>query len=166
MKRHLPRMPNFSDNLPVTPDPTYKNFTDHLPTVKFDPFYTLGPPVKSIAYQTLLDTYFNGDVTQIYADMLSRPDHYDAEQKDIIERLRQKQPLKPETQSTDVDELVMRFFDRTEQRKKREEIVSQVQKKMEPPDDPTVRRKLEEDEVRKANETFEVQRFPKSIKII
>jgi hypothetical protein len=152
MKEHLPRVPDFVKS--------------NLPTLKFDPNFTLGPPVHSVAKQTLLDAYFNGDITRIYSDMLSRPDHYDAEQKEIIEKLWRKEPLGPEVDRQDIDEIVMLFFDRTSQRKKREQLVQEVQQKLDPTDDPTVKRKLEQAEAEKAADTFEGQQPLKAIKII
>jgi hypothetical protein len=156
------------DNMPKMPDFMKEN----APTLKFDPNFSLGPPAKSIAYQTLLEVYFRNDISQIYADLLSRPDHYDAEQKDIIERLWRKEALRPEAQQQDIDEIVLRFFDRSQQRKQRETLVQKAQKKLSPPpedaldDDPTLRRKLEEAKLTQANEEHETKLQPKYIKII
>jgi len=160
MKEHMPVLPDF--------------VTANMPKLKFDPTYTLGPPVQSVGNQSLLDAYFGGDARHLYADMLSRREHYEAEQKEIIERLYFKKPLDPTTTRADIDEIVLRYFDKSEQRKKREEVLKTVQKKLDPDtDDPTVKRKLQEEKEREEQEAAkkllifgDAKNAPKAIKII
>lgn len=152
VETHRPKVPNFiEENLP-----------------RFGPQFVLGPPSAQRKDPSLLDAYFNGDPSRLLLDAAQRPDHYTDEQKKILEALEQKQPLPPGTSPRELSELVLRFTERTEHRQKREAIVQRAQKKLE--DDPTVKRKEEEDREReereKAEGTFEAQNFPKAIKII
>jgi hypothetical protein len=149
MREHLPRMPNFmEENSP-----------------RLVPQHRLGPEApRASQLPTLLDAYFQGDVTQIHADVLSRPDHYTEQQREIVNLLRRKAPLPVGTRMQDLNDIVLSFFERTQQRKKREKLVQQAQKKLDV--DPTVARKLQRHEDEKQKATFEGQEFPKAIRII
>lgn len=153
VKKHAPKVPDFiAENLP-----------------KFNPQQgALGPATASRKDPTLLEAYFGGDVSHLQADALSRPDHYTEMQKDILRTLELKKPLPPGATVADINDIVLRFTERTEQRKKREDVVRSAQKKL--GDDPTVDRvaaeEKEREERRMAEETWEKQQFPKSIKII
>jgi hypothetical protein len=151
--QHLPKVPDFAKT--------------HAP--KFDPNFTLGPPVKSTADRDFLDFYFNNDVRHIQSDIQMRPDHYTAEQKAIVEALAAKRPLPQGVGRTELNELVLRLMERTEDRKKRETIIQKVQKKVEPKkdEDPTIERILEAQKLADTQGTFENQAaLPKAIKII
>lgn len=147
MKANLPKVPNFIEaNLP-----------------KFNPGFILGPPKKQTHELNFIELYFNGDVRTLLADALGRPEHYTAEQKAILEAMSQKQPLPPGTKNTDINEIVMRFTERTEHRKEREKIVQRLQEEPKKTEDPTIERYLEEAK----NQTFQNQEtIPKAIKII
>lgn len=153
VKKHAPKVPDFiAENLP-----------------KFDPQQgVLGPPTTSRKDLTLLEAYFGGDVSRLLADTLARPDHYTEEQKNILRTLELKKPLPAGATVADVNDIILRFTERTEQRRKREAVVRSAQKKLD--DDPTVDRlaaeEKEREERRMAEETWEKQEFPKSIKII
>lgn len=150
------------DNLPKVAVSDFMK--ENLP--KFDPGYTLGPPVqgKGTHEKNLLEFYFNNDVRQIEADIHGRPDHYTQEQKEIVEALSKKRPLPPGTTDAAVSEIVLRYMERTEHRQKREQIIQKAQAKIERNEDPTIERMLEEV---KSNPTFEDQAsMPKAIKII
>jgi hypothetical protein len=127
LDEHLPKVPNFvEENLP-----------------RLNPMFQLGAPVRK-SDPSLLDFYFNGNPRELHADSIARPDHYTAEQKALLETLMQKKPLPMGATQRDINELVLRFTERTEQRKKREQILQKVHRKLE---DPTIERKVEEDAV-------------------
>ena len=105
---------------------------------------------------SLLQFYLNGNVQEILTDSVVRPKHYSAEQHELIGALHQKKPLPPGKTQRDVDELVMQFTEKTEQREKREKILQKAQKKLAP---------IPEEDSRPPH-FFESQGFPKSIKII
>lgn len=139
---HLPRVPNFvEENLP-----------------RFNPAFQLGPSMKR-SDPSLLDFYFNGNPREIHADSLARPDHYTQEQKALLEALVQKKPL-PVGGPQAINELVMRFTERNEQRKKREQILQKVHRKFE---DPTIERKAEEDAMHAAHSFGDEQPYIKII---
>ena len=162
---HHPRMPDFMANLPRVPD-----FMENLPKAAPWPppaAFELGAPLSQRRDPTLIDAYFRGDLRPLLQDMAARPDHYTSEQKEILQALEQKKPLPAAARNQDISEIVMRFTERTDP-KKRETAISAAQKKL--TTDPTVQRKMEQDKKRKADEeaeqTYERQEFPKSIKII
>lgn len=148
---HLPKVPDFQKtNLP-----------------KFDPGYSLGPPVKPTGEKDFIEFYFNNDVRQLQADIHMRPDHYTKEQKELVEAMAAKQPLPPGVTRHDKNELVMRLMEATDHRAQREKIVQSAQKATGPKEkdaDPTVDRILEAQKLREAFENQEA--LPKSIKII
>lgn len=153
LAEHLPKVPDFAKT--------------HAP--KFDPNYTLGPPTKSTAERDFIDFYFNNDVRQLQSDIQMRPDHYTAEQKAIIEAMAAKRPLPQGTTRTDLNEIVLRLLERTEDRQKREKVIQKVQKAVEPKkdEDPTIERILEAQKLADSQGTFENQAaLPKAIKII
>lgn len=154
------------DNLPVVP-----NFVE-TNRPKFDPGFKLGPPVRGTHEKNLLEFYFQNDVRYIQADMHGRPEHYTQEQKDIIEAISLKRPLPPGTTDTMINDIVMRYTEKTEHRKKREQVIQKAQKSIEPEkskaadqvDDPTIDRILKR---AVDGQTFEDQAaLPKAIKII
>lgn len=154
-EEHLPtafKLPNFiEENLPRA-----------APWPPPPEAFSLGPSVRP-PDPTLVDAYLRGDVGILVADLSNRPDHYTPEQRVLIEALHRKQPMPPGTTTAALNELVMRYTERTEQKKMRAAAVSSAQRKLE---DPTVKRKQEEDEVRNAQSSFQEQDFPKAIKII
>ncbi len=152
-----------------TKNPLYEKFLrEHLPRTKdfveenkprFDPGFTLGPPIRGAHEKNFLEFYFGNDPRHIVADAHGRPDHYTAEQKAILDALHQKRPLPPGTTDRDINEIVIRFLESTKHRARREKVVRAVQKKLEP--DPTIARALE------GEPAFENQNaIPKAIKII
>lgn len=153
VKKHAPKVPNFiEENRP-----------------KFDPGFTLGPALSARKDPSLLEAYFGQDIRQLLLDVSNRPDHYTEEQKNILRALERKEPLPPGTTTSDINNIVLRFTERTEQRKKREEVVRSAQRKLEDLD-PTVERRLREEEEQRqreeAEKTYEKMNFPKAIKII
>lgn len=149
LKQHLPVLPNFVEtNRP-----------------KFDPTFTLGPPIRGAHEKNMLEFYFQNDVRHILADMATRPEHYTQEQQAIVNAIATKQPLPPGTTDRDINEIVMRLMEKTEHRKKREAVIQKAQKKAERPteEDPTLERILE---LAKSGTFEEQQTIPKAIKII
>lgn len=146
LDEHLPKVPNFvEENVP-----------------KFDPGFTLGPPIRGAHEKNFLEAYFNNDPRHLVVDAYHRPEHYTAEQKEILGALEHGKPLPPGTTSRDINEIVLRFLEKTEHRKKREAIVQKVQKALESEKDPTVARILAGDEPSFENQGM----LPKAIKII
>lgn len=154
MSENLPRVPDFMENLPKpAPWP---------PAV-----FTLGPPVSAQRQDPdLITAYFRGDLRPLLADVAARPDHYTEQQKEILSALEKKKPLPPGARNHDISELVMRFTEKTDARKQRQQIVAKAQKRL----DPTVDRKQREEESRRKEEeairSYEKQNFPGAIKII
>lgn len=157
LKEHLPKVPDFkNENLP-----------------KFDPGYTLGPPVKPTGDRDFLDFYFNNDVRHLQADIHARPDHYTREQKDIVAAIAAKRPLPPGTGKADLNELVLRLMEKTEYRKKREATIQKAQKKLSPEDkplalsdDPTIERIVAAQRAHDQSSFENQAAMPKAIKII
>lgn len=151
LEEHLPKVPDF--------------VKEHAPKVDGNPVFSLGPPVKPTGERDFVDFYLNGDVRQLVADIHARPAHYTQEQKELVEALAAKKPLPQGVGRRELNELVMRLLEATDRREKREKVIQQAQKALEPKsDDPTVERLLEE---HKNQEMFENQgTLPKAIKII
>lgn len=152
LKEHLPKVPDFVEtNRP-----------------KFDPGFTLGPPVRGAHEKNMLEFYYQNDVRHIVADMLARPEHYTQEQQAIIDAIAKKRPLPQGAGNREINEIVMRFLESSDHRKEREKVIQKAQRKVEPKDpkseeDPTIARLLENAK----NPTFENQEaMPKFIKII
>lgn len=155
LKQHLPKLPDFIEtNKP-----------------RLTPTFELGPPVTAIHDKSLIEVYFP-DLRPLVADVFGRPEHYSDKHKEIVAALEQKKPLPHGTSKQDLADIVFRFTEKTEQRKKREAIIQTAQKKIEKAiteeEDPTVKSILE-----KEQPTFEKQNFPsviggsdKEIKII
>lgn len=153
MAENLPRLPDFMENLPK-PAP--------WPPVTF----TLGPPTAKPQDTDLVTAYFRGDLRPLLMDVAARPDHYTEQQKEILSALEKKKPLPPGVRSHDVSELVMRFTEKADTRKQRQQILSTAQKKL----DPTIERRQREEEAKRKEEeamrSYEEQNFPGAIKII
>jgi hypothetical protein len=152
---HLPvafALPRVEDNLPRA-----------APWPPPPEAFSLGPSERP-ADPTLIDAYLRGDLRVLVADSSDRPDHYTPEQHVLITALHRKQPLPPGTTTAALNELVLRYTERSEQKKMRAAAVSSAQRKLD--GDPTVKRKQEEDSLRSAQSSFEEQGFPKAIKII
>lgn len=151
------------DHLPKTPElPALPNWQDNLP--KWPPATpTLGPPVSELKKdQTLLDAYFGGDVMLIENDMLRRPDHYTTEQKEIIAKVKSKEPLPPGASYRDINDIVFRFVESTRHQEQRRDVVQKVQKKISD-SDPTVERKNEEEAAHVSRSKSDDQGFIKII---
>lgn len=145
------------------PKPSMQKFIDqHAPKVpdfiksnlpRFDPGFRLGPPAASFADKTLLDVYFP-DLRPLVADVHGRPDHYTVEQRELVDLLWNKKPLPPGTTKQDLNELVLRFTERTEHVQRRDKVMQAVQKKIEEAD-PTIKRILQRAEDEKRQEQDE-----------
>jgi hypothetical protein len=160
--------------MPMTKKKPYEDFLKaHLPKVpdfietnkpRLNPTFELGPPVSAIHDKSLIEMYFP-DLRPLVADVFGRPEHYSDAQKAIVNALEQKKPLPHGTSKQDLADIVFRFTEKTEHRKKREALIQTAQKKIEKAiseeEDPTIKKLLE-----KEQPTFEKQNFPTSIKII
>ena len=67
---------------------------------------------------------------------------------EILSALEKKKPLPPGVRSHDVSELVMRFTEKADTRKQRQQILSTAQKKL----DPTIERRQREEEAKRKEE--------------
>lgn len=154
----------------MKPKSMYETFLEeHLPKVPaatFEGGFTLAPAVKPTSERDLIDFYFNNDVRQLQHDMQARPAHYSADEKEIVEAMSRKRPLPHGTTKQDLNNIVLKFCEKTKAREKREKVIRRAQDAM----DPAVARAIEKqraaDERDRSLATFEDQKFLKSIKII
>lgn len=128
--------------------------------------FQLGPPLTQRRDPSLLEAYFSGDISHIAADAVHRPDHYSAEQKLILQALSLKQPVPNGTTDSDLNDIVLRFTEKSEQRKKREEVVRVAQKKLDPTAERLEKEKKEQEAQAVAEQNYEDQKYPGAIKII
>ncbi len=123
-EENLPKLPDWKANLP-----------------KFDPnaaVVQLGPPSSSLKKdQNLIEAYLGGDYVLIELDMQRRPDHYTPEQRDIIAKLKAKEPLPPGVGHRELNEIMLRFMETTKHSEERQKVLQRVQKKIEDQDPDT-----------------------------
>ena len=109
VERHAPR------------HPAHRGFVQtHAPKI------TLGPRREEVSQpKTLVDFYLDGDFARLYADLCSRPDHYDERQAQIIRSKFMKQPCHPEPTDTEINSLVIQLTRSTDTEKKHQKILEQ-----------------------------------------
>lgn len=120
--------------------------------------FSLGPPVSSIADQSLYDFYFGKSQVNLYIDVLHRPNHYSPSQRELVEDLQHGRKPKKEPTKQELNELVFRFVEPTEQKKVREDVA----RKYRVEEDLAVLKAIKKDE---AERSFESQMYPDAIDV-
>lgn len=140
----LPKLPDFmKENLP-----------------KFNPAAPSAGLTPIRKQPNLLEAYFKGDVTIIEQDAAHRPQHYAPHEHALILLLKGKKELPRGTGDREVNELVIRYNEKTKPAAKPQT------KKAEQYSDPSVQRAVDAAGRQQEASSFEAQNFPKSIRII
>lgn len=108
----------------------------------------------------LLEAYFKGDVSLIVQDAAHRPQHYAPHEHALLQLLKAKKELPRGVGDREVNELVLRYNEKTKPAAKPPE------KKVEKHSDPSVQRAIDKADRQRDEASFEAQNFPKSIRII
>lgn len=89
-------------------------------------FQSTAPPVAKP--ESLIDFYLKGDVAPIFADLTQRAEHYTDRQKEIVEAMMAGKEPHPKATINELNDLMFRWREKTEQVKARREVVRRAQK--------------------------------------
>lgn len=135
------------DHLPKVAKNVLPDWRENLP--KFNPnppdIAALGPPRTALKDQNLIEAYLGGDYSSLELDMQRRPNHYTAEQKDIVQKMKNKEPLPPGVGHREINDIMLRFVESTKHVEERKKVLQKAQKKLDDPDETEVERKKNEE---------------------
>lgn len=120
---------------------------------------TLGPPVRSVSTpKTLIELYLGGDIRPIAEDVESRPQHYSAEQRELVEALTQRRSLHPEPTPQRLDDLFLTYHQRTDLAEQRRKIIAAVSRhEPDVADDPEVKAELDAPAATFENQNYDLK---------